>query len=238
MDSEKKRRPISAQVQRLVLSIAVGALLLSGLIAVFSMQRIKHLSEEALLTRMEHTLSERVQSKALLADSELGKYAGYIEAFAEYLHQLYVAPEEYVAHPVSPPDKNNGGVYTLQRALASESLSLGRVKTEIDLLGNAEQIFHPVMIEDRGLITSIYLETESGVMIAYDQNADISAAEDNGEVYADFRDSGWYRLAMENEKPCFTDVYEDSFGRGLTISCAAPSMTPPARPPASWRWIS
>ena len=222
MDSEKKRRPISAQVQQLVLTIAVGALLLSGLIAVFSMQRIKHLSEEALLTRMEHTLSERVQSKALLADSELGKYAGYIEAFAEYLHQLYVAPEEYVAHPVSPPDKNNGGVYTLQRALASESLSLGRVKTEIDLLGNAEQIFHPVMIEERGLITSIYLETESGVMIAYDQNADISAAEDNGEVYADFRDSGWYRLAMEKEKPCFTDVYEDSFGRGLTISCAAP----------------
>ena len=132
MDSEKKRRPISAQVQRLVLSIAVGALLLSGLIAIFSMQRIKLLSEEALLTRMEHTLSERVQSKALLADSELGKYAGYIEAFAEYLHQLYVAPEEYVAHPVLPPDKNNGGVYTLQRALASESLSLGRVKTEIE----------------------------------------------------------------------------------------------------------
>ena len=33
MDSEKKRRPISAQVQRLVLSIAVGALLLSGYIA-------------------------------------------------------------------------------------------------------------------------------------------------------------------------------------------------------------
>ncbi len=234
MDNEKgslkKRSTIRTQVQRLVLSIAVAALLLSGVIAVISMRRIKAMSEEALLTRMEHNIAERVQSKAELADSELGKYVGYIQAFSEFLHQLYSDPDQYVPHQVLPPDKKDGGIYTLQRCLASEQISIRNVKKELELLGNVEQIFHPVILEEYGLITTIYLETESGVMIAYDQNADISAAEDNGEVYADFRDSDWYRMAMDTHGTIFTDVYEDSFGRGLTISCAAPFFDASGKP--------
>ena len=96
MENEKKRRPIRSQVQRLVLMIAVAALALAGILAVLSMRRIQSISQEYLLDRMEHNLSSTVQSKAELADSELGKYAGYVEAFAEYLHQLYASPKEQV----------------------------------------------------------------------------------------------------------------------------------------------
>ena len=222
MEQQKKRRPIRSQVQSLVMTIAVAALVMAGLLAIVSMRRIQSISQDYLLDRMERNLASTVQSKAELADAELGKYAGYVESFAEYLHQLYVSPKEHMRREVLPPDRDKGGVYTMQRCLANEQMSYASVRDELELLGNVEEIFHPIMVEEKGLITSIYLETESGAMIAYDQNADISAAEDNGEVYADFRDADWYQLAIKSEKVGFTDVYMDSFGRGLTITGCAP----------------
>ncbi|MBQ9566301.1 MAG: SpoIIE family protein phosphatase, partial [Synergistaceae bacterium] len=34
--------------------------------------------------------------------------------------------------------------------------------------------------------------------------------------------SNWYRMAREAGKVCFTDVYQDTYGRGLMVTCAAP----------------
>ncbi|MBQ9528677.1 MAG: SpoIIE family protein phosphatase, partial [Fretibacterium sp.] len=44
----------------------------------------------------------------------------------------------------------------------------------------------------------------------------------DSEGYYNYSTSDWYKRAQSIERVCFTDVYQDSYGRGPTITCAAP----------------
>ena len=234
---DKKRRPIRKKVQMMVLAISIAALLLTSVISVFSMLKIQNdvLSagkslgytaakngEDALLAQMEQNLLDIVSSKAKLADSELGGFSGYIGQFAAYAERLYSSPSGFVPVEVLPPDKENVNKLTMQRYLAKENIVLTDIHDEIKLLGNLEHVFNPVITAEKEMITSIYIATESGFILSYDSRADLGDATDADEEYYDYFDSSWYTAAKEAGKTVFTDTYPDSYGRGLTISCAAP----------------
>ena len=234
---DKKRRPIRKKVQMMVLAISIAALLLTSVISVFSMMKIqsnvlsagKSLGytaakngEDALLAQMEQNLLDIVSSKAKLADSELGGFSGYIGQFAAYAERLYSSPSGFVPVEVLPPDKENVNKLTMQRYLAKENIVLADIHDEIKLLGNLEYVFNPVITAEKEMITSIYIATESGFVLSYDSRADLGDATDADEEYYDYFDSSWYTAAKEAGKTVFTDTYPDSYGRGLTISCAAP----------------
>ncbi|MBQ7593134.1 MAG: SpoIIE family protein phosphatase [Synergistaceae bacterium] len=215
------RRPIRKKVQSLVLAVSIAALIITSTVGLISMFLIRGNSESALIHQMEQNLYNITTNKAELADSELGKFTNYIENFAGYIHEIYKNPSGYVSREVFPPTKENAGVLVLQKGYRDETVNKDAVKDESSLLGNVEQVWAPVMQSNKGVITTIYFGTESGFMIAYDDQSEIS---DNGgnDVYYDYSKSEWYKLAKETGKTYFTDIYNDAYNRGLMITCLAP----------------
>lgn len=221
-NNTEKRVPIRKRVRGMMLFVVAAALLITSLVGIVSMYRIRKQSERSLVERMESNLYNIAESKAKLAESEFDRYADEVTNFSDYIHGLYMEPDEYKAREIMPPDKANGGVYSIQRGLRTEDVKYEDVQDEVKLLGNLEQVFRPVISADSEVITTIYAGTESGVMIAYDKDADSSAAPDGGDIYIDYFDSNWYPMAKEAGGVIFTDVYDDYYGRGLMITCAAP----------------
>lgn len=219
---EQKRQPIRKKVQKIVLLISVAGLLLTSAVGLFSMLRIKGDSENALIRQMNQNLLNVVKDKADLADSELGKYADYIRDFSSYIHDLYQHPEDYVQRDVLPPDAASAGVCTMQRYLVSPDISVEATAQERRLLGNLEQLWAPVLSGSKDMITTIYVGTQSGFLLSYDDCADLGVTPGSDESYFDYFQSSWYTSAMEAGTVLFTDTYPDAYGRGLMISCAAP----------------
>ena len=216
-----KRHPIRRKVQNIVLMISVAALVIAGAAGIAGMIRIQQDSERALISQMEQNLNSIAAGKAALAASELGRFSGYVQDFARYIHGLYTAPSGYVSHDVLPPLEKNAGVFIIQRTLRDKAVEPEKIAGEITLLGNVEQVWSPVMASNIGVINTIYLGTESGFLAGYDNQSELSA-EGGKDVYYDYSRSEWYVRAKESGRVCFTDVYPDSYGRGLMITCAAP----------------
>ncbi len=216
-----KRRPIRNKVQNLVLCISLAALIITSVAGIVSMIRIRQDSEKALINQMEQNLGNITTSKADLADAKLGKFLEHVQNFTDYIHGLYVNPSGYASHDVPLPVKENAGIFALQRTLRDKDVRVQDFTEEMYLLGNVEQIWAPVLEANRGVLITIYFGTESGLMASYDDMSNLVADGDR-ENYYDYSKSRWYNLAKETGKPCFTDVFFDTYGRGLAVSCAAP----------------
>lgn len=186
------------------------------------MVQIRNGSEAAVLEQMEQDLSNIVITKAQLANSELSKYSAYISEFAAYIQDLYMNPQNYSSREVLPPDAANAGTFFMQRYLATEEIAYEDVAEEIALLGNLESMWAPVVNGNSDMISTIYVGTTSGFHISYDPRSDLGVMEGSYESYYDYFDSTWYTQAETAKEPFFTEIYMDSYGRGLTISCAAP----------------
>ena len=219
---EQQRQPIRKKVQRMVLLISIASLLLTSAVGLSSMLRIKGDSEDALIRQMNQNLLNVVKDKAALADSELGKYADSIQDFAAYIHGLYRSPENYVQREVLPPDAANAGICTMQRYMADADVSGEDTAQERALLGNLEQVWAPVFSGSGDIITTIYVGTESGFLLSYDERSDLGVEPGSDESYFDYYQSSWYTSARDAGGVVFTDTYPDSYGRGLMISCASP----------------
>lgn len=228
-----KKKTIRQSIQKMALQVSITALVVTIAVGVVSMLNIKkrvisdsaRLGESAaensagiLKEQIESNLLTITESKAEYASSQFGRLAGYVRQYASYLHYLYLNEEQYNPVEVLPPDNKNAGKLVLMRDFANDNISLPDVKDEIGLLGNVEPMFASAMSVDGDIITTIYLGTESGVMISYDKYSDSGESQGN----YNFFESSWYTQAKKAETLIFTDTYLDGYGRGETISCAAP----------------
>ncbi|MBQ9526824.1 MAG: SpoIIE family protein phosphatase [Fretibacterium sp.] len=223
MFNRKKRRPLRKKVQQMMLFIALASLVLTSAGALLSMALIQRDSESALTLQMEQTLQGMVIGRAHGVDSELGKFAACARTLANFLHDLYVAPGAVEGREVLPPRMENANICTMQRSLANRDISVESVREEMLLLSGTEEMWAPIMVENRGVITTIYLGTKNGLMLAYDTQSQLAIPEaGDSETYYNFRNSIWYRRVEATKSVCFTEIYQDVYGRGLTITCAAP----------------
>ena len=228
-----KKKTIRQSIQKMALQVSIAALVVTIAVGVVSMLNIKkrvisdsaRLGESAaensagiLKEQIESNLLTITESKAEYASSQFGRLAGYVRQYASYLHYLYLNEEQYNPVEVLPPDNKNAGKLVLMRDFANDNIRLPDVKDETGLLGNVEPMFASAMSVDGDIITTIYLGTESGVMISYDKYSDSGESQGN----YNFFESSWYTQAKEAETLIFTDTYLDGYGRGETISCAAP----------------
>ena len=219
----EKRRPLRKKVRTMVLTISLASLLLTSTMGIFSMVFIKSDSETALVGQMEQDLRNLVISKARLAESELGKYAGLVQTFADYLHELYLTSGAIASYYIPPVEAENTGHYTMQRGLANRGVSLGDVREDLLLLGNVFHIWKPALDRSRNVITSLYLGTRSGLMLGYDKQSPVAVPEEGeNDLYFDYFSSIWYRRVERTRELCFTDIYQDAFGNGMIMTCAAP----------------
>ena len=219
---QKRRKPIRSRVRMMVTIISVLSLLLAGFGSVFVLLRITVTSEEALRGSTMQNVANLAVSKSELADAELNLYRDTIDKLADYIHDLYVHPSRYIPREVLPPSKANAGVFVLQRGFVSEDVGLEDVRGEMELMSNVEQVFQPVLLTSRQQVATIYLGTESGFMLSYDASSDVGGNEEGSEIYYNYLESDWYPQAFASDGPVFTDVYPDSYGQGLMISCGAP----------------
>ena len=218
-----KKSTIRKKVRAIVLYISVIALIITGAVGIYGMLTIQEDSESALTSQMENNLEEIIEAKSELADSELERDAGYISNFAMYIEELYHKPYYYVPREILPCRRETEGQVVMQRTLLNESVDVNSVMDEIKILSNIEADWAPVMKNYSGTILVMYAATESGVLIAYGVNSlEALPKEGHTEAYFDFQSRPWYKEAKEKRKVIFTDIYEDGYGRGLTITCAAP----------------
>ena len=226
-----KRRPIRRQVQRMVLLLCVAALILTGVLWAGSLTALRDIvlrdSQDlggaaasagagALLDQMEQNLYKGAQSEAGVVDEKLERYAGHVRDFAFFAHRLYEEPVAYVPKEVLPPDAENQYTYTMQLVLRDGAVDREAIVEEVELLANLVHVWQPVMTDDPENIASIYLCTESGFMINYDERSDLTSDR------FDYTGSIWYAAAREAGEAVFTVPYLDTFGRGLMLTCAAP----------------
>ena len=177
------------------------------------------ISASAMIAELEYNTTRQARDKAKLAEDKLGAYADAISLAADYATALYARAGEYPARRVDFAEAENAGKWTMQLLLADREVGYDAVLSEIDLLGNMEEIFAPIAGHQDNVLT-IYLGTEDGVMISYDRDSQLAAGEENR--YYEYRESGWYGLGREQGSCTFSETYWDSYGRGLTITCVAP----------------
>ena len=218
-----KKSSIKRRIQQMVLQISIAALLLTSIVGIVMMQKIRQVSENALLEQMESGMRDITHNRAQRADLQLNVYSGYISRCVSYIEMLYNSPQNFAKRPVLPPDASKKDVYSMQRYPASKDVKLASIADDLALLGNLEALWHPMMEMDGAMITTVYVGHESGFLISYDKNADIAEFNDGEtESYFDFFKQSWYLDAKKANGVFFTDLYPDSYGRGLMISCAAP----------------
>lgn len=235
MEQTKKRIPIRKKLQQAVMLLALVSLFFTtaaGMINIFLIRRnvlaagntlgntAAANSSEALLGQMKQNMLDVVTDRAKLADTRLENFAANVEMSSLYLTGLYQNPDQVLPREVYPPNIKNKDILVAQRTLADPGISYSDVSKEMSLLGNAASFFDPVIRKNPN-ITSIYAGTASGFMISYDTYS-ASGDLDQAETYYDHRDSDWYKRAHQERTTIFTDTYQDNFGKGLMISCAAP----------------
>ena len=199
MDS--KRTSIKSRMQQMVLQISIAAILLTSIVGIVTMLKIRKVSENALLTQMENAMGDITSNRAQRADLQLNVFTGYISRCVSYIEMLYDSPRNFAKRPVLPPDAAKKGVYSMQRYPASKDVKLTAIEDELALLGNLESVWFPMMEKDGAMITTIYVGTESGFLISYDKNADIAEFEaGEKESYFDFFKQSWYQDAKKTDK--------------------------------------
>ncbi|MBQ9564367.1 MAG: SpoIIE family protein phosphatase [Synergistaceae bacterium] len=227
MKKSRKRHPIQKKVLLTMLVISAAGLVLTSTVGIVSALRIRGDGAEALNHQMEQNLYYIVTSKATLADAVLTRYAGIIRDTAYFIQELYRESARYGPAEVLPPNGKNSGKFAMQRTLANRDVSLDSVRGEMALLGNLERLWKPFVPQSANIIATVYAGTQSGLMISYDP-ASFSPPEGETDAYYEFRAAPWYRMARagaaagERDRVYFTNVYQDVYGRGLTISCSAP----------------
>ncbi len=231
----RERSSVTKKIISITLYFSLIALILSTLICLSSIFFIRNNAVEnsmalgenasekssvALQEQLEVNISNQVTDKTLLTEEKLEAYSDAVLMAADYAHTLYVNAGQYPDREVARPLASNGGIWAMQRTIAAESVDYADVREENKLLGNMINIFRPI-IENNDNIATIYLSTETGLMVSYDPNSDTAAVEE-GESYYEYRNSDWYLEAKSASTYFFSDPYQDGYGRGLTISCVAP----------------
>lgn len=232
--NERVQSTLSKKLTNMTLIISMVALIIPTVICLSAISSIRNtavdkstelgqeaasLSESALRQELEYELTSMATDKAMLAESKLKAYITSAQYAVEQALDIYNNPSNYPEKEVLYPVRDNIGIWAMQRLLADESIMYSDIEEENKLLGNMEGIFDAI-VKHSDNISTIYIGTETGIIISYDPNSEY--AELGVENYYEFRYSDWYTEGKQATAPFFTKAYQDSYGRGLTITCVAP----------------
>jgi len=178
-------------------------------------------SRTALEERMTDRLLTLSENTAALSDSYLRVIQNSVEMMAQGAEDILNNPDRYLPNPVAPPNAANSGILTAQ-FLRAESADMAVIEESAALMGNIEGLLLNILTKNIPSIQSCidsannYVGSELGYLILVD------SASDNKSEFFDPRTRPWYKLAVENNRLSWSDVYPDAYGRGLAITCAMP----------------
>ena len=232
-----KRRSIRQQVQRLLFLCSVVSLLLLGGIALLgmlgarntSLQDGREMGEEAAQT-VSSTLKHEAESRLLMLADEKSRYinlelrriADRTELMGNELSWIHEHAGEFHPRHVDEPRRDNAGKFAAQLDYASWA-DRAALQGEVGLAANLQDIMMQVA-QMNGEGTAITAASEHGYSISVDADSAERFAYPEAAAPLPFDGTSrpWYKLAKEQGKTTFTDVYADSFNGKLRIACTMP----------------
>ncbi len=218
---KQKRLPIRKRVLITVLLTTVFAVFATMIISMIAMIQIKEESEKALTQQLEQNFKSLVKQKALNTDTRLEHYEKYIEFLTDYIQDMYKHRDELIAsgkYIDAPRTSTPKDAFAMSGILATENMKPEDVKDDMLFFSHLETVWRPIAEGNDGLIDTVYVGTKSGFLPAYDKYSYLTAVPEGQYLYYNFKDSEWYKRGMKENGILYTGIYNDSQGRGLTIT--------------------
>ncbi len=220
-----RRIPIRRRVHIAVLITTVIAIAAAIAASLISMNLIKNESEDALISQLEQNLSGIVREKASNTDTRLEHYEAYIDFLTDYIEIMYEGRELLIGmgqEVYQPLASTPEGEYAMQLGYAREDTDRAVARNDMYFFSNLEKVWQPIAMENDGLINTLYVGTDSGLLVSYDKWSYLSVPPEGEDFLYDFFDSEWYKQGIKEDGIFYTGLYTDSQGRGLTITVASP----------------
>ncbi|MDR1604998.1 MAG: SpoIIE family protein phosphatase [Gracilibacteraceae bacterium] len=216
-----------------LISLSLGVLLLMSavcLYGVFNMRawidkgvadlsrEVESQSTEKLGRTIEHDLGEVVEDKAALISEKLAAIERQTLHAASAAEYIFAHPDEFQPRAIDylQPGQENTPTPHIRTAPGVDPAA---IQAEIRLAANIQDVLRGITVSDIGLSAS-YIGVESGYFISVDKNA---AGPENKNYDPTTRP--WYVGAREKQGIYWADVFLDSSGRGLSLSCSMPFYT-------------
>ncbi len=202
-----------------VAAITVAGLLLlryaTSTISIHLGTEAAHETEAMLEDRAIQELRMAAKGKASLSDEQLNLIEYFTILLAQEAERIQANPELYEKQTINPPSLEQGGEYSVQLLHAKDS-DPAAVAEDAELMGN----LRPLMLtipDNNSDVMAVYVGFDDGYALMADEIADRKT----NNLYEP-RTRPWYTEAEDEGTLVWTDIYQDNYGRGLSITCAAP----------------
>ncbi len=233
----KRNTSLGRKILRSMIGIVIGMLLAASVIITWTVKNVsdtlassnERLNETVgqqsstyMTEQSQYRILQLSAEKAEIADEIFSDFERAVHVVACVAEQVYSNPEFYLARSVAPPDPKNDGALTTQ-VLYSASTDPGdpRIIRELELIGNVQDVLLAENLNQHN-IASIYVATESGIMVQADYISG-SKFDDAGNLLPlEAKERPWYRGAASSGLPYFTPVTKDVHTPRLGIMCGIP----------------
>jgi len=171
-------------------------------------------AKQALISQTEASLSNLAEIKAAVSGEKLASIVEYVDMIAQTATTIMSNPGDYGYKATLFPDPANEGVVVAQLRLP-EGMGIREVRDEAAQMGNINDLLVAIMSNNYSA-ASAYIGSETGVSISADGDSHRKT-----NIF-DPRTRAWYIAAKEENGLIWSDVFVDSSGRGLGITCAKP----------------
>lgn len=237
-DPESKQRgSIFFKLSSAVIGIVVITLILSSIISIFAIKRVHSfterintgfangaadLSEAAMIADLEDQVGDQLSEKIAYVNEAVNSYMDDAVFLQSYMNDIYKNADNYHPLQVSDVSMDMAGRLSLYKLLANKDIRYEEeVKEEAEYAANIVKLFKPLKHVNSEYV-DLYVATETGVLISYDDFAEIAAAAEESERFYEFRSRDWYRQAKNDREIRFISRYVDSFIKGNVTTCAIP----------------
>jgi sigma-B regulation protein RsbU (phosphoserine phosphatase) len=233
----KKNRSLGRKIQRAMIVLVIGMLLVAGTIFGVTMRKAVNTlaasnealtetigqSSSAYMTEQSQTrMLELAAEKAKIADEIFFEFERGVRIVADDAARIYNDPSHYVPRPVPLPDPSKDGELTIQ-VLYSAAVDPEdpAIVGELELIGNVQDTLMAVNASQDN-IASLYVATESGFMVQADY-IPAKKFDENGKLMPlEAKERPWYVGAAASGGPFFTPVTRDAHTPRLGIMCGVP----------------
>ncbi len=235
MKKEVKKHSIRGRIARSMTAISLVSILVLGTAAVSGLLRMQaqtleitgdmgNQAAENSRTILENEALEQLSAQALstaeTVDAKIQSIMSQVDILAATAEELYADPAAFGRIGVEPPDAANQGIYVGQIVYA-ERTDPASVADEVGLIGNLTMQMNGVSQYLKGAGTT-QIGTESGFLVMCDENSGLKTS----MGYLDPVERSWYRMAADSGELVWSDVFEDSYGRGMAVTCGKPVYGP------------
>jgi len=227
-------KSIRHRITRAVLTICIITLLVSAAFSTFALYRLQALlahngrdigasasqmSADVLLEQSVSNAQDFIAAKVDVMDAYLKNIIDNLTIVRDYTANIFNTPGRFIPGSVPYFNRVPQGVFATYYMLDPSVVLSPEVQNEINMLAG---MMYPAeaMMKLHSEIFSIYIVTENGVVVFFDDSADTKGVLLENDII--LRQRSWYLNAKETGYAVITDTYEDATGYGLVVTFSIP----------------